>query len=216
MGPEFRRIRGGLPGPRISDEEAACMKALAYDAVMTPLGWLGLTAARRKLVHGLSGHVLEVGTGTGLALPGYPDTVTAVTAIDVDEAALARAQRRRPDARLLYASVESLPFPAASFDAVVSSLVFCSVEAPAQALAEIFRVLRPGGALRMLEHVRAPSPALATVQDLLTPAWMRVSGGCRLDRETFDLVRRAGFDIERRVQRLQGVSELIIARRPTS
>ncbi|GEL69243.1 class I SAM-dependent methyltransferase [Myxococcus virescens] len=192
------------------------MKALAYDAVMTPLGWLGLTAARRKLVRGLSGHVLEVGTGTGLALPGYPDTVTAVTAIDVDEAALARAQRRRPDARLLYASVESLPFPAASFDAVVSSLVFCSVEAPARALAEIFRVLRPGGALRMLEHVRAPSPALATVQDLLTPAWMRVSGGCRLDRETFDLVRRAGFDIERRVQRLQGVSELILARRPAS
>ncbi|WP_434346663.1 class I SAM-dependent methyltransferase [Myxococcus virescens] len=192
------------------------MKALAYDAVMTPLGWLGLTAARRKLVRGLSGHVLEVGTGTGLALPGYPDTVTAVTAIDVDEAALARAQRRRPDARLLYASVESLPFPAASFDAVVSSLVFCSVEAPARALAEIFRVLRPGGALRMLEHVRAPSPALATVQDLLTPAWMRVSGGCRLDRETFDLVRRAGFNIERRVQRLQGVSELILARRPAS
>ncbi|WNZ62494.1 methyltransferase domain-containing protein [Myxococcus sp. MxC21-1] len=192
------------------------MKALAYDAVMTPLGWLGLTAARRKLVRGLAGHVLEVGTGTGLALPGYPDTVTAVTAIDVDEAALARAQRRRPDARLLYASVESLPFPAASFDAVVSSLVFCSVEAPARALAEIFRVLRPGGALRMLEHVRAPSPALATVQDLLTPAWMRVSGGCRLDRETFDLVRRAGFDIERRVQRLQGVSELILARRPAS
>ncbi|QDE94559.1 MULTISPECIES: class I SAM-dependent methyltransferase [Myxococcus] len=192
------------------------MKALAYDAVMTPLGWLGLTAARRKLVRGLSGHVLEVGTGTGLALPGYPDTVTAVTAIDVDEAALARAQRRRPDARLLYASVESLPFPAASFDAVVSSLVFCSVEAPARALAEIFRVLRPGGALRMLEHVRAPSPALATVQDLLTPAWMRVSGGCRLNRDTFDLVRRAGFDVERRVQRLQGVSELIIARRPAS
>ncbi|NOK04579.1 MULTISPECIES: class I SAM-dependent methyltransferase [Myxococcus] len=192
------------------------MKARAYDAVMTPLGWLGLTAARRKLVRGLSGHVLEVGTGTGLALPGYPDTVTAVTAIDVDEAALARAQRRRPDAQLLHASVESLPFPAASFDAVVSSLVFCSVEAPARALAEIFRVLRPGGALRMLEHVRAPSPVLATVQDLLTPAWMRVSGGCRLDRETFDLVRRAGFDVERRVQRLQGVSELIIARRPAS
>ncbi|ATB44642.1 class I SAM-dependent methyltransferase [Corallococcus macrosporus] len=192
------------------------MKALAYDAVMAPLGWLGLTAARRKLVRGLSGHVLEVGTGTGLALPGYPDTVTAVTAIDVDDAALARAQRRRPGARMLCANVEDLPFPAASFDAVVSSLVFCSVEAPARALAEIFRVLRPGGALHMLEHVRAPSPALATVQDLLTPAWMRVTGGCRLDRDTFDLVRRAGFDVERRVQRLHGVSELIIARRPAS
>ncbi len=190
------------------------MKAFAYDAVMTPLGWLGLGAARRKLVQGLSGEVLEVGTGTGLALPGYPDTVTSVTAIDVDDEALARARQRRPDARLLSASVESLPFPDASFDAVVSSLVFCSVEAPARALAEVFRVLRPGGALRMLEHVRAPGPALAAVQDLLTPAWMRMTGGCRLDRETFSLVEHAGFEVERRVQRLQGIGELIIARRP--
>jgi ubiquinone/menaquinone biosynthesis C-methylase UbiE len=190
------------------------MKALAYDAVMAPLGWLGLTAARRKLVRGLAGRVLEVGTGTGLALPGYPDTVTSVTAIDVDAEALERARRRRPGAELLHASVQELPFPDASFDAVVSSLVFCSVEAPGQALFEIRRVLRPGGELRMLEHVRAPARGVAAAQDLLTPAWAVLTGGCRLNRETFFLVQQAGFDVVRRVQRLGGVSELIIARKP--
>jgi ubiquinone/menaquinone biosynthesis C-methylase UbiE len=191
------------------------MKALAYDAVMAPLGWLGLTAARRKLVRGLAGRVLEVGTGTGLALPGYPDTVTSLTAIDVDAEALKRARLRHPDAEVVQASVEDLPFPDASFDAVVSSLVFCSVEAPARALTEVFRVLRPGGELRMLEHVRAPSAGLATAQDLLTPAWKRLTGGCRLNRDTYFLVQQAGFDGVQRVQRLQGMSELIIARRPT-
>jgi ubiquinone/menaquinone biosynthesis C-methylase UbiE len=191
------------------------MKALAYDAVMAPLGWLGLTAARRKLVRGLAGRVLEVGTGTGLALPGYPDTVTSLTAIDVDAEALERARLRHPDAEVVHASVEDLPFPDASFDAVVSSLVFCSVEAPAHALTEVFRVLRPGGELRMLEHVRAPSAGLATAQDLLTPAWKRLTGGCRLNRDTYFLVQQAGFDGVQRVQRLQGMSELIIARRPT-
>ncbi|NMO17316.1 class I SAM-dependent methyltransferase [Pyxidicoccus fallax] len=190
------------------------MKALAYDAVMAPLGWLGLTEARRKLVRGLSGRVLEVGTGTGLALPGYPATVTSVTAIDVDAEALERARRRRPEAELLHASVEALPFPDMSFDGVVSSLVFCSVDAPARALAEVFRVLRPGGELRMLEHVRAPTAGLATTQDLLTPAWKRVTGGCRLNRETHLLVQQTGFEVVRRVQRLRGMSELIIARRP--
>lgn len=190
------------------------MKALAYDALMAPLGWLGLTAARRKLVQGLSGRVLEVGTGTGLALPGYPDAVTSVTAIDVDAGALERARKRRPGAEVLQADVQALPFADASFDAVVSSLVFCSVDAPAKALTEIFRVLRPGGELRMLEHVRAPSPGLATTQDLLTPAWRLLSGGCRLNRETFLLVQQAGFEVSRRVQRLAGMSELIIARRP--
>ncbi len=190
------------------------MKALAYDAVMAPLGWLGLTAARRKLVRGLSGRVLEVGTGTGLALPGYPDSVTSVTAIDVDAQALERARRRRPGAQVLEANVQALPFADASFDAVVSCLVFCSVEAPGQALSEIHRVLRPGGELRMLEHVRAPGAALATTQDLLTPAWKLLTGGCRLNRETFLLVQQAGFDVERRVQRLRGVSELILARKP--
>ena len=191
------------------------MKALAYDVVMAPLGWMGLTAARRRLVEGLSGRVLEVGTGTGLALPGYPPSVQGVVAIDVDEAALARARRRRQGVTLLQADVQDLPFPDGSFDAVVSSLVFCSVAAPERALAEVLRVLRPGGELRMLEHVRAPRPLLATAQDLVTPLWCTVTGGCRLNRETHSLVRGAGFDVVRRVVRLGGMGEELVAVKPT-
>ncbi len=191
------------------------MKALAYDVVMAPLGWMGLTAARRRLVEGLSGKVLEVGTGTGLALPGYPPAVQSVVAIDVDEAALARARRRRPGVTLLQADVQDLPFPDASFDAVVSSLVFCSVPAPDRGLQEVFRVLRPGGELRLLEHVRAPNAPLAVTQDLLTPLWCSVTGGCRLNRETHALVRTAGFQVVRRVVRLGGVGEEIVAVKPT-
>jgi len=191
------------------------MKALAYDVVMAPLGWMGLTAARRRLVEGLSGKVLEVGTGTGLALPGYPPSVQSVVAIDVDEAALARARRRRQGVTLLQADVQDLPFPDGSFDAVVSSLVFCSVAAPGRALEEVLRVLRPGGELRMLEHVRAPHPLLATTQDLVTPLWCKVSGGCRLNRETFELVRTAGFQVVRRVTRLGGMGEELVAVKPS-
>jgi ubiquinone/menaquinone biosynthesis C-methylase UbiE len=191
------------------------MKALAYDVVMAPLGWMGLTAARRRLVEGLSGKVLEVGTGTGLALPGYPPSVQSVVAIDVDEAALARARRRRHGVTLLQADVQDLPFPDGSFDAVVSSLVFCSVAAPGRALEEVFRVLRPGGELRMLEHVRAPSSLLATTQDLVTPLWCVLTGGCRLNRDTYELVRTSGFEVVRRVTRLRGVGEELVAVKPS-
>ncbi|WP_347402556.1 class I SAM-dependent methyltransferase [Corallococcus macrosporus] len=190
------------------------MRALAYDALMAPLGWAGLNAARRQLVEGLSGKVLEVGAGTGLALQAYPDTVASVTAVDVDLEALVRARARRSGVALLQADAQALPFTDGSFDAVVSSLVFCCVDAPATALAEVMRVLRPGGELRLLEHVRAPSRALATAQDLLTPAWRRLSGGCRLNRDTFRMVETAGFHILRREQRLGGVGEFIFARRP--
>lgn len=190
------------------------MNALAYDVVMAPLGWMGLNAARRRLVQGLAGKVLEVGTGTGLALPGYPPSVDSVIAIDVDEAALARARKRRPGVTLLRADVQDLPFPDASFDAVVSSLVFCSVEAPGRGLQEVLRVLRPGGELRMLEHVRAPRPTLATAQDWLAHPFCVLSGGCRINRETFELVRATGFQVARRVVRVSGIVEEIVAVKP--
>lgn len=187
------------------------MKALIYDAVMAPLGWMGLTAARKRLVAGVYGRVLEVGTGTGLALPGYPEDVDSITALDIDPESLMRARKRRPGVQIVLANVQQLPFRDRSFDFVVSSLVFCSVDEPALGLAEIHRVLKRGGQLRMLEHVRAPSPKLARLQDRLNPLWCRMTGGCRLDRDTFSLVRAAGFDVTRRVQHLDGVAEELTA-----
>lgn len=187
------------------------MKALIYDALMAPLGWMGLTEARKRLVASVRGRVLEVGTGTGLALPGYPEGVDSITAIDIDPDALSRARKRRPGVELVMANVQELPFGDRSFDFVISSLVFCSVDDPARGLAEIHRVLAPGGELRMLEHVRAPSPGMARFQDRLTPAWCWMTGGCRLNRETFSLVQATGFEVTRRVQLLDGMAEEITA-----
>ncbi len=187
-------------------------KAVLYDAFMAPLGWLGLNRARRRLVEGLSGRVLEVGTGTGLLLPAYPPTVSEVVAIDIDPEMLARgASRGRPGVSLQQADVQQLPFPDASFDVVVACLVFCSVKDPVRGLAELRRVLRPGGQLRMLEHVRAPHSGLAHLQDRLNPAWSRLSGGCQLNRDTVPLVEAAGFRLTQRSQLLREVVEELVA-----
>ena len=186
-------------------------RALLYDAFMTPMGWFGLNRARLRLVHGLSGRVLEVGTGTGLLLPAYPASVSEVVAIDIDPEMLARARQRRPGVSLLQADVQQLPFPDASFDTVVSCLVFCSVEDPARGLAELRRVLRPTGQLRMLEHVRAPHPTLSSLQDRLNPLWSHLSGGCQLNRDTVSLVQAAGFRITQRARHLRDMGEELVA-----
>lgn len=187
------------------------VKALLYDAVMTPVGWLGLDRARRRLVSGLSGRVLEVGTGTGLLLPSYPPSVSDVVATDIDPDLLARARPRRPGVSLIRADVQQLPFPDASFDAVVACLVFCTVADPARGLAEIRRVLRPNGQLRLLEHVRAPHPTVARLQDTLTPAWSHLAMGCQLNRDTVPLVEASGFRITHRAQMMRALVEELVA-----
>jgi ubiquinone/menaquinone biosynthesis C-methylase UbiE len=187
------------------------VKALLYDAVMTPVGWLGLDRARRRLVSGLSGHVLEVGTGTGLLLPSHPPSVSSIVAIDIDPELLARARQRRPGVSLVHADVQHLPFPDASFDAVVACLVFCTVADPARGLAEIRRVLRPNGQLRLLEHVRSPHPSVARLQDRLTPAWSHLAMGCQLNRDTVSLVAASGFRITHRTQMLHALVEELVA-----
>jgi ubiquinone/menaquinone biosynthesis C-methylase UbiE len=97
---------------------------------------------------------------------------------------------------LVVARAEALPFRAGAFDTVVSALVLCSVEDPARALAEVRRALAPGGSLRVMEHVRSPRPLLARLQDLVQPAWTRVTGGCHPNRATEASVVSAGFAIE--------------------
>jgi ubiquinone/menaquinone biosynthesis C-methylase UbiE len=186
-------------------------RALIYDAFMVPAGWFGLDRARQRLVDGLSGSVLEVGTGTGLQLPTYPPGVSSVVAIDIDPELLARARLRRPGVSLQQADVQQLPFPDGSFDAVVACLVFCTVADPTRGLSEIRRVLRPGGQLRLLEHVRSPHPTVARLQDRLTPAWSHLAMGCQLNRDTVSLVQSSGFRITHRSQRLRQLVEELVA-----
>jgi ubiquinone/menaquinone biosynthesis C-methylase UbiE len=166
-----------------------------YDGLMSLADGLGFVRWRQALVWTARGRTLEVGCGTGRNLPLYPSRVSVI-GLDPDPQSLARAQRRAPHIPLVAAQVEALPFRAGTFDTVVSSLVFCSVEDPAQGLREIRRVLRAEGRLLMLEHVRSSRPFWAKLQDRIQPLWTYVSGGCRPNRETETAVAAAGFRID--------------------
>lgn len=175
----------------------------AYDLAMAPLERLGLARLRRRLAGGVTGDVLEVGVGTGAQLAHY-SPAARVTAIDPDPAGLARAARRRPGADLRVATAEALPFPDEAFDWVVVALALCSVADPAAAVAEARRVLRPGGRLRAVEHVRSPHAAIARAQGAVGPAWRRIAPCCHLDRPTVETVRASELRITHMETRLGG------------
>ena len=171
----------------------------------------GVRRWRRSLAALAHGKVLEVGCGTGQMLPLYPESVE-IFGLDPNPDALVRARRRAPEAPLLLASAEHLPFPGQSFDTVVSGLVFCSVSDPARGLAEIRRILRPEGRLLMLEHVHARSRAGRWLLDTLQPPWTLLTGGCHPNRDTEKIVENAGFCIERAHYRARGVMRHFVAR----
>src|SRR5262245_37404584 len=185
--------------------------AWAYDAICALAEWRGLARWRQWLVAGARGRTLDLGCGTGRNLPLYARDVRP---IGVDPAAdsLARARRRAPGALLVRASAEALPFRDGVFDTVVAGLVLCSVSDPPRALAEARRVLRPGGELRALEHVRSRSPWRARVQDAIQPAWTWFAGGCHPNRDTERSVEAAGFVIGAEGRRAQGNMRRFAAR----
>jgi ubiquinone/menaquinone biosynthesis C-methylase UbiE len=184
-----------------------------YDACCALCERLGLDRWRRWLVAGAAGSILDVGCGTGRNLPLYQRGVRVV-GVDVSAASLARARRRRPDVPLVQADAEALPFRTAAFDTVVSALVFCSVPDAARGLLEVKRVLRPGGTLRMLEHVRSTRRLKARFQDRWQPLWTRVTGGCHWNRDTEAAVAHAGFSIEPEQRRARGDMRRFVARPP--
>jgi ubiquinone/menaquinone biosynthesis C-methylase UbiE len=180
-----------------------------YDGLCALMERTGLGRWRRRLCEGARGRVLDLGCGTGRNLPLLP---TGTVGIDPAGDPLRRARRRAPAARLVQARAECLPFRAGAFDTVVSGLVFCSVDDPTRGLAEVRRVLGPGGALRMLEHVRSTHPRWARWQDRLQPAWTCVSGGCRPNRDTERAVEAAGFRIDVATRRARGNMRRLVAR----
>lgn len=154
---------------------------------------------RRRIAAGAHGRVLEIGIGSGLNLPFYGRRVEHLTGIDPSVELLERARVRAQwvgfPTRLLIGSAEDLPLPDASIDTVVSSWTLCSIPDVARTLAEIRRVLRPGGAFLFVEHGLAPEPGVARLQHVLTPLWCRIAGGCHLDRPVAELVAAAGLDL---------------------
>lgn len=175
--------------------------SLVYDPSLWAAERLFLARWRRELLAPLAGDVLEVGAGTGLNLPHYPEAVRSVVVTEPDEGMRARLARRvRPGMDVRPDPAERLSLADESVDAVVCTLVLCTVPDPDAALAEIRRVLRPGGRVVFLEHVAGQGWRLA-LQRALDPVWRRFAGGCRLCRRTVETLERQGFVLERVVRR---------------
>lgn len=162
----------------------------------------GMAKHRDDLLAGLSGRVIEVGAGNGLNFGHYPPEVTQVVAVEPNpllrRVAADAASRAPVPVEVTDGTADRLPAADADFDAGVASLVLCSVPDQPTALRELYRVIRPGGELRFLEHVQATTPGLRRVQRALDATfWPTICGGDHLGRDTAAEIERAGFRTER-------------------
>jgi ubiquinone/menaquinone biosynthesis C-methylase UbiE len=175
--------------------------AAVYDGMMRGSEEACLGQWRAELLRELSGSVLEVGAGTGATLSLYPKTVTRIVMCEPDPHMRRKLEEKRdraPNVEISAFSIQDLSFEENSFDAVVSSLVLCSVQDPQAALAQIRRVLKPGGRLVFLEHVAADGkPNRLKWQRRIEPVWKHLMGNCHLTRRTEAAIEAAGFRIER-------------------
>lgn len=175
------------------------LMAAVYDGMMRGSEEACLGRWRAELLRELSGSVLEVGAGTGATLALYPKAVTRIVMCEPDPHMRRKLEAKRPaNVEVSEAAIENLPFERESFDAVVSSLVLCSVRDPQAALAQLRRVLKPGGRLVFLEHVAAEGkPNRLKWQRRIEPVWKHLMGNCHLTRRTEAAIEAAGFRIER-------------------
>ena len=171
----------------------------AYDRGMKATEEAGLRETRRELLAQARGRVLELGAGTGLNLELYPEGIEDLTLTEPDphmiRQLLEKLASSEREADLVEAPAEALPFPDDSFDTAVVTLVLCTVPEPAASLAEVKRVLKPGGQLLYLEHVRSRHPDLAKWQDRLERPWRFLGDGCHCNRDTVAAISAAGFEL---------------------
>ena len=158
-----------------------------------------LTPFRRRVIGGADGRVLEIGAGSGLNLPLYGPNVRRIFALEPSPELLDMTSERADwgaiPVDLLRASAEAIPLDDHCMDTVVTTWTLCTIPDAPRALAEMRRVLKPGGALLFVEHGRAPEPGVARWQDRLDPVWSRIAGGCHLNRKIDDLVTASGLRI---------------------
>jgi ubiquinone/menaquinone biosynthesis C-methylase UbiE len=172
--------------------------AAMYDRMSRSSEDAGLRDMRRGLLAEAGGRVLEIGGGTGANLPHYGGSVESLVLTEPDPAMLRRLQRKTQEqsvrSEVLQAPAEDLPFDDDSFDVVVSTLVLCGVDDQARALREARRVLRPGGRLLFIEHVRSDDPGVARLQDRISPL-NRFLFGCDCNRPTLSTIETTGFTV---------------------
>ena len=174
--------------------------AACYDRMLAGAEDAGLRERRHDLLASASGCVLEIGAGTGLNLPHYPAAVDEIVFTEPEEPMARRLRRKLSEGgrrgEVVSAPAEHLPFEDDSFDTVACTLVLCTVEDPRRALSEIARVLRPGGQLLFLEHVRAEDPKLARWQDRFAVPWRWFGNGCNCNRPTPSLIQDSALSLE--------------------
>ena len=173
--------------------------ATFYDAMMSRAETASLGAWRKDLFKNITGDVLEIGAGTGVNLHYYSDVVTRLTLTEPDQQMRRKLENKLADMpfkhEIIAATAEALPFPDQSFDAVVSTLVLCSVVNQEKSLRELHRVLKPAGKLALIEHVVDPQRQnIYKWQKRIEPFWKRCAGNCHLTRDSLLSLQMQGFD----------------------
>jgi ubiquinone/menaquinone biosynthesis C-methylase UbiE len=175
------------------------------------LGW------RRDLLMHAKGTVLEIGAGTGVNFPIY-ENCKEVVAVEPNQFMIQKAMKRQKQANvpitIIEKRAEELPFPDKSFDTIVLTLVLCSVQDPSQVIVELKRVLKPGGKILLLEHVKMNHPIYSVVQTLFTPVWKRICDGCHLNRQTENTIHHFDLEVQEKKEFLRGFAiAMILAKR---
>jgi ubiquinone/menaquinone biosynthesis C-methylase UbiE len=179
--------------------------AALYDRGLKGTEDAGLREMRRETLSQARGRTIDLGAGTGVNHPLFPTEVTELVMAEPDPHMLAKLREKIADGegvQIVQASAQELPFEDDSFDTAVFTLVLCTVPDPAAALAEAARVLRPGGKLLFVEHVRAKDPGLARWQDRLERPWRFLGDGCHCNRDTTATIKASAFEIDQ----LEGAS----------
>lgn len=186
---------------RLYDATWGRLFSACYDRGFKATEDAGLREMRHELLAQARGRVLELGAGTGLNLEHYPEEIDGLTLVEPDPHMTKRLREklaqagREAEVLVVEAPAEELPFPDDSFDTVTVTLVLCTVPDQAAALAEIKRVLKPGGQFLFLEHVRSRRPELSKWQDRLEGPWRFLGDGCHCNRDTVSAISTAGFDL---------------------
>lgn len=172
-----------------------------YDSLMKSTEEAGMREIRREALSAARGRTIDIGAGTGINIGLYPEGLTELVLAEPDEHMLKRLRPKLADggaraAEVVQAPADRLPFPDDTFDTAVFTLVLCTVPDPAAALQEAARVLRPGGQLIFVEHVRAQSPGVARWQDRLERPWRFFGDGCHCNRDTVATIEASPFELE--------------------
>ena len=185
---------------RIYDATWGRFFSAMYDSCMKGTEEAGMREMRHDLLAQASGKTIEVGAGTGLNLDLYPDVVSDLTLVEPDPHMVKQLRKRVEGAArtvsIIEAGAEKLPFPDDSFDTAVATLVLCTVPDPVAGIAEVSRVLKPGGRFLFLEHVRSEDPGLARWQDRLERPWRFVGDGCHCNRDTVATISASPLQLD--------------------